>query len=49
MGWIGVSPADRFRPFVVVPDVTPNLARQIRDRRKDAAGQQVALDFGKPD
>jgi hypothetical protein len=49
MGWIVVSPPDRFRPFVVVPDVAPDLTGQVGDRRKDAAREQVALDLGKPE
>jgi hypothetical protein len=46
---IVVSPPDGFRVFVVVANVAPNLAGQIRDRCEDAARDQVALDLGEPE
>ena len=46
---IAIGPADRLRRFVVTMDISTNLARQVGDRRKDAARQQVPLDLRKPE
>ena len=46
---IAVGPADRLRVLVVLRNVAPNLARKVRDRREDSAGEQVAFDFRKPE
>ena len=46
---IAIAPADRFRRLVVVPDVATNLAREVRDGREDAAGEEVAFDLRKPE
>jgi len=49
MGGIAITPANRLRRFVVMPDVRANAAREIGDRRKDATRQQVTLDLRKPE
>src|SRR5688572_23386233 len=46
---IPIGPADRLRILVVLRDVAPSLPREVRQRREDAAGQQVAFDFRKPE
>ena len=43
-----MTPADRFRRLVVVPDVATNLPREIGDGREDAPRKQIALDLGEP-
>jgi hypothetical protein len=48
MSRIAITPTNRFRRFIVMTDVPTNLPRQIGDGREDAARQQVALDFRKP-
>src|ERR687897_751046 len=49
MRWVPVGPADRLRSFVVVLDVTANLAGQVGDGGKDAACEELPLDLGKPE
>ena len=49
MRGVAVAPANRFRRLVVVPDVTTNLAREVRDRGEDAAREQIAFDLRKPE
>src|SRR5687767_7559520 len=46
---VSIAPTDRFRRLVVMTDIPSDLAREIRDRGEDAAGEQVALDFGEPE
>src|SRR5205814_5905055 len=48
MHWIPISPANRFRSFVVVPNVATNLPRQVGDRREYPARQELTLDLRKP-
>src|SRR5262245_19435555 len=48
MSWIAITPPDRFRRLVVVADVPTNLAREVGDRTEDAARQEIAFDFRKP-
>ncbi|MBC8165432.1 MAG: hypothetical protein H7Y20_06125, partial [Bryobacteraceae bacterium] len=45
---VGVSPADGGGGFVVVADVTQEFGAQIGQRTKDAARNDLALDFGEP-
>jgi hypothetical protein len=45
---IGVGPFDWGRRFVVLADVTQELGSQIGNGGKDAASDNVALDFGEP-
>src|SRR5712691_7241072 len=49
MRGVAITPADRFRRFVVMPNVSSNLAREIGDGGKDATRQKIALDLGKPE
>src|ERR1700712_5104708 len=49
MPWVAVGPANRFRILVIALDIAANLAGQIRQRREDPAGEQVALDLAKPE
>ena len=46
---IAITPADRFRRFVVVPDIPADFASEVGDGGEDAAREQVALDLGKPE
>lgn len=46
---VRVCPANRLRVIVVPSDVASDLPREIRQRRKDAAREQVAFDFAKPE
>src|SRR5690349_449171 len=46
---VRVSPPNQFGDLIVMPDVLHDLAFQIRDRRKDAAHEDVALDLGEPE
>ena len=45
---VAIGPFDRFGSAIVVTDVTHELAGQILDRGKDAAGNDIALDPGEP-
>ena len=45
---VSIAPPDRFGRRVVVPDVATDLSGQVRDRRKDAAAEQVAFNLRKP-
>jgi hypothetical protein len=45
MSDVPITPSDRFRRLVVLPDVLAYATRQIRDGREDASRQQVAFDF----
>src|SRR5688572_23458344 len=49
MRGIAITPPDGFCRLVVVPDAAPNLASDVGYRREDAAREQVAFDFGKPE
>src|SRR5947209_20454584 len=46
---VAIAPADRLRGFVIVPDVSPNLASEIRNRGKNAAREEIALDLREPE
>ena len=46
---IPIIPADRFRRFVVMPDISSNLAREIWHGRKDPAREEITLDLGEPE
>src|SRR5918993_3384387 len=46
---VAITPAHRFRRFVVMPDVATNLAGEVSDRREDAAREEIPLDLGKPE
>ena len=46
---IAITPTDRFRRCVVVPDVAPNLSGKVSDRGEDAAREQIPFDLGKPE
>ncbi len=48
MRGIGVLPLHRFRPSIVVPDRAPDLPFQVVSRCKEPAGNEIALDRGKP-
>jgi len=45
---IAIGPFERFGGAVVVTDEAHQFARQVLDRAKDAAGDDVALDLGEP-
>ena len=45
---IGVSPLDGSCRFIVLADVAHELGAQVGKRVKDAASDDVALDFGEP-
>src|SRR5215207_150215 len=44
-----VSPLDGSSSFVVMPDVTKDFSSEIVDGGEDASGNDLPLDFGKPD
>jgi len=46
---VSIAPADRFRRLVVVATVATNLPGEISDGRKDAAGEELAFNVGKPE
>ena len=46
---VAIAPSDGFRRRVVVPDVATNLAGEVSDGRKDAPGEEIAFDLGKPE
>ena len=46
--WVGVSPSDRGGRLVVVSDVAQEFNPQIVQRAKDAARDNVTLDFREP-
>ena len=43
-----VGPSEGSGIFVVLADVAHELAGEVVDRGEDAAGNDVALDFGEP-
>ena len=43
MCWVAVGPANRLRDFVVLPDVSTDLAGEVGHRRKNATRQEVSL------
>jgi hypothetical protein len=45
---IAVSPFDGTGATIVQTDVAHEVTRQVFDRSEDAAGDDVALDFGEP-
>src|SRR5258708_35586281 len=45
----GVSPLEGFGLFVVATDVADEFPIKIFNRDEDAAGDDITLDFGKPD
>ena len=48
MSRIEVFPLHGFRPFVVLADVAHEFSLKVRDRSEHAAGDDIALDFAKP-
>ena len=49
MGRVAVGPLDRWGVFVVEVDVAYDLLGQIGFGSKNAAGYEIALNFGEPD
>ena len=49
MGRIAVTPSNRFRRLVVVPDVPANLPREVSHGRKDAPGEEISFDLREPE
>ncbi len=49
MGEVAVGHLKGAAFFVVMADVAHEFAREIVDRSKDAAGNDVALDLGEPE
>ena len=49
MRWIAITPADRFRRLVVVPDVATDLPGEVGHGREDPAREEVPFDLGKPE
>src|ERR1700737_1679614 len=48
MAGVAVGPLDGFGNAIVVTDIAHELARQVLDRGEDPAGNDIALDPGKP-
>jgi hypothetical protein len=48
MAGVAIGPLEGFGSAVVVADVAHQLAREVFDRGEDAAGNDIALDLGKP-
>ena len=48
LGRVTIGPLDGLGSAIVVTDVAFKLARQVRDRGEDPAGNDLALDFGEP-
>ena len=46
---VAITPADRFRRLVVVPDIAANLPREVSHGREDAAREEIPFDLGKPE
>jgi hypothetical protein len=49
MPGIGVLPLHGFRGLIVLPDIAHDFPFQILPRRKDAAGDEIALNLGEPE
>ena len=46
---ISVGPLEGFGSFVVAHDIAGDFASEVSSGSKDAAGEQIALNFGEPD
>jgi hypothetical protein len=46
---IPIGPLEGFGSFVVAVDIAGDFASEVSSGSEDAAGEQIALNFGEPD